>query len=174
MLMKKTLLAAAVAAVAGLSLNASASTATGSFTVTLVVNKTCTVTTTAASNITLGPVAAGGTTTIANGTFAAFCSNPTPFTVGLAPSNANTAGAGVLHGAIGGNTRHIAYQLYQNAGGTTIWGNTATVGNAGNGESGTGAGVATAQNFTVYANATGSTNVEPDTYSDTVTITVNF
>ena len=174
MFMKKTLLVAAVAAIAGLSLNASANTATGLFTVTLVVNKTCTVTTTAASNITLGPVNAGGTTTIANGTFAAFCSNLTPFTVGLAPSNANTAGAGVLHGAIGGNNATIAYQLYQNAGGTTIWGNTASVGNAGNGESGTGAGVATAQNFTVYANATGSTNVQPDTYSDTVTITVNF
>ncbi len=174
MLLKKTLLAAAVSAVAGLSLNASANTATGSFTVTLAVANTCTVTTTAGSNITLGPVAAGGTTTMQSGVFAVVCSNGTAFTVGLAPSNANTAGAGVLHGAIGGNIATIAYQLYQNAGGTTIWGNTAAVGNAGNGESGTGAGVTTPQNFTVYANATGSTNVEADTYSDTVTITANF
>jgi spore coat protein U-like protein len=174
MVLKKTLLAAAVSAVAGLSLNASANTATGTFKVTLAIQSGCTVTTTAGSNITLGPVMAGTATTMQSGVFAVACSNGTAFTVGLAPSNNNTAGAGVLKGAIAGNNATIAYQLYQDAGGTTIWGNTAAVGNQGNGESGTGAGVATPVNFTVYANATGSTDVAQDNYSDTVTITANF
>jgi spore coat protein U-like protein len=79
-----------------------------------------------------------------------------------------------LKGAIAGNNATIAYQLYQDAGGTTIWGNTAAVGNQGNGASGTGAGMATPVNFKVYANATGSTDVAQDNYSDTITITANF
>lgn len=159
----------------GFAVNASANVVTGNFTVSLVVNKTCAVNTTAASNITLGPVNAGVATTTQSGTFSVNCSNKTPFFVGLAPSNANTAGLGVLAGT-GGNTATIAYQLYQNSGGTTIWGNTATASSAGNGESGTGGGMAAAKavSFTAYANATGSTDVQPDTYSDTVTINVNF
>jgi len=49
----------------------------------------------------------------------------------------------------------------------------------GNGESGTGGGMAAgkAVSFTAYANVTGgatSTDVAPDTYLDTVTINVNF
>ena len=172
MLFKKTLLATALIAFGGFALNASAATVTGTFTVSLKVNATCVVNTTGASNITLGPVIAGATTTVQSGAFSVNCSNKTPFTVGLAPSNANTAGLGVLTAPSGGT---IAYQLYQNTTGT-IWGNTAIAGNAGNGESGTGAGMATnkAQSFTAYANATGTTDVQPDTYSDTVTINVNF
>ncbi len=165
-----TLAAALIAG--GFATNASAaSPATGTFTVTLVVNKTCVVNTTGASNITLGPVNAGGTTTTQSGTFTVNCAKTVPFYVGLAPSNANTAGLGVL--TSGANT--IAYQLYQNSGGTTIWGNTATSTSAGNGESGTGGGMATgAVSFTAYANATGSTDVAPGTYTDTVTINVNY
>jgi spore coat protein U-like protein len=174
MVLKKTLLAVSVSAVAGLCLHASANTATNTFTVTLAVQGACTVTTSAGSNINLGPVITGNTTTIQSGVFAVDCSNGTAFTLGLAPSNANTVGAGVLKGAIAGNTATITYQLYQDVGGTTIWGNTAVVGNAGNGKSGIGAGVASPLNFTVYANATGSTDVLPDMYSDTVTITANF
>jgi spore coat protein U-like protein len=172
-LLKKFLGAAAAAALVSVSLNASASVANGTFTVTLVVNKTCTVTTSGASNITLGPVNAGAATTIQSGAFGVECSNGTAFSIGLAPSNANTAGAGVLTGVAHGQT--IAYQLYQNAAGTTIWGNTAGVGTQGNGPAiSSGTGVATPVPFTVYANATGSTNVDPDTYTDTVTINVNF
>ncbi len=173
---RTTALAAALIA-GGFAVNASAasgtSPATGTFTVTLVVQKACAVNTTAASNITLGPVLAGVATTVQSGAFTVNCSNKTPFYVGLAPSNSNTTGAGVLTGTLGAT---IAYQLYQNSGGSTVWGNTATSTSAGNGESGTGAGMAggKAVSFTTYANATGSTDVQPDTYSDTVTINVNF
>ena len=172
MMFKKTLLAAAVIAFGGIALNASATTVTGQFTVSLKVNSTCIVNTSGSSNITLGPVIAGATTTVQSGAFSVNCSNKTPFTVGLAPSNNNTAGAGVLTAPSGGT---IAYQLYSDAG-TTTWGNTAAVGSTGNGKSGTGAGMASAKAvaFTAYANATGSTDVQPDTYSDTVTINVNF
>lgn len=169
--------AALVAAVmaGAVAMNASATTATGQFTVTLIVQKTCAVNTTAASNISLGTVNAGTATTVQSGAFSVNCSNTTPFFVGLAPSNSNTTGAGILSGSTG-NAATIAYQLYQDSSGTTVWGNTATTTSAGNGKSGTGAGMAAnkAVSFTAYANATGSTDVQPDTYKDTVTINVNF
>ncbi len=140
---------------------------------TLVVNKTCAVNTTAASNITLGLRQwRASATTVQSGAFSVNCAKTVPFFIGLAPTGASTTGAGNLAGP-GGN---IAYQLYQNTGGTTVWGNTATATAVGNGESGTGAGMAAgnAQPFTVYANATGSTDVQPGTYTDTVTINVNY
>lgn len=173
--MTKTLLSAAVFALAGFAMSASANVANGNFNVSLTVNKACAVTTTAASNITLAAVNAGATTTTLPGTFTVSCSNNTPFFVGLAPGGGNTAGTGTLKGT-GVNTATIAYALYQDAAGATPWGNTATTSSAGNGKSGTGAGMATAKavSFTTYANATGSTDVQPDTYSDTVTINVNF
>ena len=176
MMFKNTLLAAAVFALGGIAMSASANVATGTFTVSLKVNKTCVVNTTAASSITLAAVNAGAATTTLPGTFTVNCSNKTPFFVGLAPSNNNTAGAGVLAGGIVGNLATINYALYQDPGAATAWGNTATSVTVGNGESGTGGGMTAAKavSFTAYANATSSTDVQPDTYTDTVTINVNF
>ncbi len=177
MLNKKALLAAALTALvtfgASAAPAASGATATGNFTVNLTVNSTCTVTTTTASNVTFTPVVANTTPGIGSGQFSVNCSNTTPFNIGLAPSNNSTTGAGVMAGP-GGAT--IAYQLYQDSGATTVWGNTATSSSTGNGRSGIGAGMATAQALseTVYAAVTGSTNVAPGAYSDTVTINVNY
>jgi spore coat protein U-like protein len=174
MLIRKTWLAAAVAAVTGLSLNASANIANTTFTVTLVVQKTCNVAT--VTNVAFASVNAGVVPANASGTFTVACANTTPYYIGLAPnSTSSTTGAGNMNGQTAGNTGTlIAYQLYQNVGGTTVWGNTATTTSAGNGESGTGTGVTTPTTFTVYAGVTGSTNVVPDTYKDTVTVNVNF
>jgi len=173
--MTKTLLSAAVFALAGFAMSASANVANGNFKVSLTVNKTCTVNTTAASDITLTAVNAGATSTASSGAFTVNCSNATPFFVGLAPGGGSTAGTGTLKGT-GSNATTIAYALYQDAAGATAWGNTATTTSQGNGKSGTGGGMATAKavSFTAYANATGSTDVQPDVYSDTVTINVNF
>lgn len=172
---KARLIAAAVAAVAGMSLNASANDSTTTFTVTLIVQKTCNVNT--LTNVNLGTVNAGVAPAVASGTFSVACSNTTPYYIGLAPqSTASTTGAGNMAGQAVGNTGTlIAYQLYQNNTGTTVWGNTATTTTVGNGESGTGAGVTTPTTFTVYAGvAAAATNVVPDTYKDTVTVNVNF
>lgn len=176
LLNKKTLLAAAMLAAVGFGTTASANVATGTFTVSLTVNKTCSVTTSSSSNITFTSVNAGTAPTSANGSFSVNCSNTTPFYVGLAPQNVtSTTGAGTMKGT-GSNASTIAYQLYQNSGLTTVWGNTATTTSAGNGVSGTGTGMSSTKAIseTVYAAVTGSTDVTPDTYSDTVTINVNF
>jgi len=139
------------------------------FTVTATIIKGCTVT---ANNINLGAVPFNAINTTASGTLGVICSNGTPYFVGLAPSNGNTAGAGVMKGATTGNTDQVPYQLSSTAGpGGTPWGNTATTTSVGNGKAGTGNGLN--QSMTVYVTAP-SANFRPDSYSDTVTVNVNY
>ncbi len=138
------------------------------FTVSATVSKQCTVT--AGANLSLGTVAPTATNIPGNTSIAVTCSNTTPYYVGLLPSNNNTAGAGVMSGT-GGNPSTVPYQLYQNAAFSTAWGNTATSSSAGNGVAGSGTGVA--QSYTVYARAA-SADFQPDTYTDTVVVNVNY
>jgi spore coat protein U-like protein len=150
---------------------AAADTATGTFQVSITIQKACTVTAGSASNIALGTVPSTATNTLGNNTITVYCSKTTPYFIGLAPSNANSAGAGVLSGT-GGNTDTVPYQLSSTAGPSgTIWGNTATTSSVGNGVSGTGTGIN--QTHTVYVTVP-SANYTPDTYTDTVTINVNY
>lgn len=138
------------------------------FNVTATVTKNCTV---SANNLSLGSVAAGTTPSSSSSTLSIACSNTTPYNVGLSPTNGNTSGAGKMTGAASGSS--IAYQLYQNSSLTTAWGNNnVTPTSVGNGVAATGSGMT--QTLTVYAKATGSTDVTPDTYTDTVTVFVNY
>lgn len=138
------------------------------FTVTATVVKSCIVN--ATSDIDFGTKPASATNLPANGDIRITCSNTTPYYVGLAPSNGNTAGAGVMS-ATGGNTDKVPYQLYQNPGMSTIWGNTASASGAGNGVAGTGTGGT--KPHTVYVKVP-SADYQPDSYSDTVTVNVNY
>lgn len=142
---------------------------TGTFSVSVnaQVQNACSVN---ASALDLGTVNAGAVNTTSSSSITVNCASGIAYTIGLAPSNGNTAGAGQLSGT-GANTDKVAYQLYQDAVLTTIWGNTATVGSAGNGKAGTGSG--SNQSYTVWARAPTS-NVKGDTYTDTVIVTVNY
>lgn len=172
MKLKTTLLALALAAAGFVGGPASAGVATGQFTVSLTIEATCQVATSGSSNIALGSVDAGQVPATSNGTFTVSCSSGTPYNVGLLPSGGASDGTGDLSGP--GGT--IAYALFQNAATTTPWGNTATSSSVGNGEAGTGSGMGAggAETFTAYAKTTGSTDVPPGTYTDTVTVNVNF
>ncbi|HWX66532.1 MAG TPA: spore coat protein U domain-containing protein [Rhodanobacter sp.] len=148
--------------------NHSASGST-SFVTTATVQKACVVT---ANNVNLGAVPSTAVNTTASNTLNATCTNGTPYFVGLAPSNGSTTGAGVMAGTIGGNTDKVPYQLSSTPGPSgTPWGNTATSTTVGNGKAGTGSGLV--QSMTVYATAP-SANYTPDSYSDTVTVNVNY
>ena len=151
--------------------------ATATFQVTMTINSACSVTT-APTNINLGTVTATTTAVNQNGstTFKVNCSNKTPFFIGLAPSAANgggNAGTGNMLGAANGDK--VPYTLYQDAGFTTVWGNTATSSSKGNGMSGTGGGMAASKavSFTAYAQAVNA-DFAPDSYADTVTVNVNY
>lgn len=150
---------------------ANAAVATNNFQVQLVITSSCSVTQPALLN--MGSVKSDETTANGSTTMAVTCSRTTPYFVGLTPSSANgggTTGNGFMSGTTG-NTDKVPYQLNQDSAGTKPWGNTATSANAGNGVGGTGSGLA--QNITVYAVAPNA-NFKPDTYTDTVTISVNY
>ncbi len=138
------------------------------FKVSATVVKACKAS--AVSTIDLGNALASATNIDANGDISITCSNTTPYYVGLQPSNGNTAGAGIMS-ASGGNTDKVPYQLYSSPAPGTIWGNTATAAGAGNGIAGMGNG--TAKSHTVYVRAP-SADYRPDSYSDTVTVVVNY
>ena len=158
-------------AVAALPGAAAASTVSSTFQVTLTIQKACTVTAGAASNIALGTQPATATNVLGNNTITVNCSKTTPYYIGLAPSNASTAGAGTLSGT-GANTDLVPYKLTSTVGPSgTVWGNTATATTVGNGVAGTGTGAS--QTITVYVTVP-SANFTPDTYTDTVNINVNY
>ncbi|CAE6869235.1 hypothetical protein R69746_08298 [Paraburkholderia aspalathi] len=147
------------------SLNAGSAT----FVASATVQKACVVT---ANNVALGAVPSTAVNTTASNSLSVTCTNSAPYFVGLAPSNGNTAGAGVMKGTRGGNTDLVPYQLSSTPGPSgTPWGNTAASTTVGNGKAGRGSGLA--QSLTVYATAP-SANYTPDSYSDTVTVNVNY
>jgi spore coat protein U-like protein len=118
------------------------------------------------SDIALGSHQSTATDLQASSQITVKCSNTVPYRVNLSPSNGNTGGAGSLN-PVGASPDFVPYQLRSGSGMTgTVWGNTTT-----NGVPGTGTGAD--QTLTVYATAA-SANYAPDTYSDTVTVTVNY
>ena len=140
----------------------------GTVNVTASLNSACTV---SAGTLAFGTVMANATNLAGSSTLTVTCPNATAYYIGLAPSNGSTVGAGTMSGT-GGNTDKPPYQLRSTAGSSgAIWGNTATSTSVGNGVAGTGTG--SAQNRTVYATMP-SANFRPDTYSDTVTVRVNY
>lgn len=134
------------------------------FTVLATVAKQCNIS--YANNINLGTVNATQTNITSSSTIGVACTNSTPYTVGLVPSNGNTAGSGMMKTS-NTNTNQVPYQLRSTAGQSGIvWGNTAL-----NNVSGTGTGSTTA--LTVYVTVPGA-NYVPDSYADTVTINVTY
>ncbi|QRP63632.1 spore coat protein U domain-containing protein [Rhodanobacter sp. FDAARGOS 1247] len=180
MMLKKSLLAAALFTISGFALTANAATspitATNKFTVQMIVNKTCKVVV-SATTINIGAAAgvdadAAASTLTGNGqVINVNCSKGTGFNVGLTPQNvSSTTGLGTMKGAIVGNTDQPTYQLNQSSSGTA-WGNIVNT----NTESGTGLGMGAAKTIplTVYATAA-SADFTPDTYTDTVSVNVTF
>ena len=138
------------------------------FLVTASVNKQCNIN--AVNNINLGSVPSSQTNITGNNFFTMACTNSTPYTIGLSPSNGSTTGSGMMKSTAvpATNTDQVPYQLNSTAGVSgTAWGNIIST----NTVAGTGTGLAV--NQTVYAVAP-SANYRPDTYADTVTINVNY
>lgn len=141
------------------------------FIVQATVINSCEITTT--NDVNLGNYPASDTNIIGSNSNAIgiTCTKDAPYTIGLAPSNGNQAGSGVMSGT-GSNNDKVPYQLRSAPGfnGKT-WGNTATSTSTGNGVADIGNGLV--QNKTVYVTVP-SADFRPDNYSDTVTIKVNY
>jgi len=143
-------------------------TSTATITVTLTLQANC--------SITANPLAFGTTGVLSSAinqqtTVAVTCTNTTPYNVGLDAGTVtgSTVASRLLAGTTAGNTgTTVGFELYEDAGHTTIWGNTQgtnTVGGTGDGS---------AQSITVYGQVPSQATPVPDTYRTTVTATVYF
>jgi spore coat protein U-like protein len=143
-------------------------TATAVFNVTLTLTANCV--------ITANPLAFGtnGVLTSAvnqQSTVAVTCTNSTPYNVGLDAGtvSGSTVAARLMAGTATGNTTTtVGFQIYQDSGRATVWGNTQGT----NTVAGTGTGAA--QTLTAYGQVPAQTTPKPDNYQTVVTATVYF
>lgn len=143
-------------------------TATATFNVTLTLQANCAI---AATPLAFGTNGILATAINQQTTLNVTCTNTTPYNVGLDAGNVtgSSVTARLMAGTATGNTTTtVGFQLYQDAGRTTIWGNTQGT----NTVAGTGTGAA--QTLTVYGQVPVQTTPRPDTYQTTVTATVYF
>lgn len=166
LLLSKRSLAATMAILmtAGAASPALAATATTTFAVTATVLQTCLV---AASPLAFGnydPTSA--TATNGNTTLLVTCTSSTPYTVGLSAGGGAGATVATRKLTNGGNT--LNYSLYQDAGHTTVWGNTVSTDTL----AGTGTGLPVTH--TVYGRIPALQAAVQGAYADTITVTVTY
>lgn len=163
--LQRALLAAGlIAATTG----ALATAITTTFQVQATVNPLCTI---SAVNLTFPNVNPACTQTDGATTVTVNCTKNSLYTVGL---NAGlTTGATTAQRLMASGTDTMQYNLYTDAGRTTVWGNSAA---APAWVSGTGAGMGTAQVLNVYGRvAAGQTNLAVGTFTEpTITVTVTY
>ena len=164
-----------IAALCVCGMNASyAATATNTFTVSSTVVASCSSPTT--ETLAFGnynPISGSAATATANITIT--CTNTTAITsVTLnAGTGTGTINARKMEKNGTDTTKTLNYNLYTSVANTSIWGD-GTTGNVSNNVSGS-AGIGSAQTITVYGTiASGQTTVEPGSYSDTITVTINY
>jgi spore coat protein U-like protein len=143
-------------------------TATSQFNVTLTLQANCTI---VANPLSFGTNGVLATVIDRQTTVAVTCSNTTPYNVGLDAGSVtgSLVTARLLAGTATGNTATtVSFQLYQDAGHATIWGNTQGTNTV------AGVGTGTAQSISVYGEVGVQATPKPDTYQSTVTATVYF
>lgn len=168
MLLKRHITAAVFTALAGLATAdlADANTS-GTFAVSITIVGTCTI---ATNPLAFGTVSTGTSGAAnANANLSVTCPTGLPYNIGLQSVNAGGSGGG---GTMKSGALTLAYNLYQNAGATTPWGN--TVGTNTFAATGNNA----AQTQVVYGQVTqaaaNAATASATPYTDTVTVTVFY
>lgn len=161
-------------ALLGFSFAAHAGTSTGTFQVTASVAKSCNIGST--SDVAFGAYAPAGshlaTPLDASGSVSIVCTKGTTYEVtldqGLNPAGGSTCASPQRRMAAG--SERLAYQLYRDSARTQIWGCDAS-----NLLSGTATtGPSSPENHTVYGRIPPGQDVADGSFSDTITVTVNF
>jgi len=158
---------AGTALFAAVGTSVSAATATANLGVSATVTNNCTISTSALAFGSYDPVVANASTDLdGTGTVTVACTKGVSATVGLGlGSNAS----GSTRRMNDGSGNFLTYELYQDSGHTTVWGN------AGAGLlSPAAAPSKAARNFTVYGQVVSNQDATAGSYSDTVVATVNF
>lgn len=134
-------------------------------TVQATVQKNCTVN---ATNLAFPPQGLLNSVVTGTGTITVRCTNNNAFSVALSGGSvANNVAARKMKHATAADT--VSYQLYQDGGYATIWGDGVT-----GGTPLTGTGTGSNQLFTVYGRVPVQATPRPGNYSDTVTATITF
>ena len=164
--LKNTQRALLAAGLIAATTGAFASTVTTSFQVQANVNAQCSI---SAVNLTFPAVDPLSSQTDGATTVSVKCTKNSPYTVGL--NAGTTTGSTIAQRLMANGTDTMDYNLYTDAGRSSIWGNS-----AGSWVSGTGAGMGTAQVLNVYGRvAAGQTNLAVGTFTEpTVTVTVTY
>jgi spore coat protein U-like protein len=104
----------------------------------------------------------------ANGSITAKCTSGDSYSIALNKGSTSSGSIGDRQ-MIGAGTEVVHYQLYTSASFGTIWGD-GTTGGTQQGGTGNGAN----QSYTVYGRVQAQTTPAPDTYKDTITVTVTY
>lgn len=149
------------------AVSAHAATDTAAMNVQLIIQASCAIGT--VNDLDFGTAVTPLTANIdVSTTLEVVCTNGTTYEVGL---NAGTsAGGTIATRKMTDGVEFIDYLMYQDAGRTTNWGND-TVGGS---DTASGTGNGNAQTFTVYGRVPAQTTPSPGTYTDVVTITVEY
>lgn len=105
----------------------------------------------------------------ASSTLSVQCTNTTPYAVSL---DAGThAGGATSFGtrAVANGVHTLGYQLYLNAGRTTVWGD-----GTGGSSTSSGTGTGSTQSLTIYGRMPSLSGAVPGVYADTVTVTITY
>lgn len=143
--------------------SAFAGTATASMAISATVATDCTVT--------ANPLAFGSYTGAASNistTIAVTCTNTTPYQVGLSAGSGPSATVAARQMTVSGGGAFLNYSLLSGSFTGTNWGNTSATNWV------IGAGSGSAQTITVYGVIPANQFVTPGTYSDSITVTVNY
>lgn len=166
--MKSLLKLSAVALAMAIGSSAFAATPqTATFQATATLNSSCLLSATAVAFGTFTPSITANTIA-ATGTISSTCSNNVPYALSLNAGSNGTIAARQMAGGTSGNTDKLAYNLYKEVAYTNILGD----GTTGVKTSLTGTGVA--QTTTVYGKLDGTQFVTPDSYTDTITVTMAY
>jgi spore coat protein U domain-containing protein, fimbrial subunit CupE1/2/3/6 len=169
---RSLVVALASASLLGCSVSAWAAQTTTTMNVTLNIGQVQAVVVTAgALNLVPGPNGATGTTATGSATITVRAASGTPYSIGLDGGLHSGATAGARGLMAPGVSAAIGYYLYQGSGGSILWGQNDPYGITQPG-TGTGADQAYSVNGATQAYSPGQF---PDgTYSDVVTVVVNF
>ena len=143
---------------------ASATTTTTTFTVSATIAATCVIN--SASTLNFGSVGLLSANVDQTSTISVTCTNTTGYNIGLdagTGTGATVATRKLTNGAV-----TINYTLYSDSGHNNVWGNTVST------DTVAGTGNSSAQSYTVYGRIPPQTTPAPNTYSDTITVTVTY
>ena len=166
--LKPLLMGITVAAVGAIlfTMPVSAGSTTANLSVTASVANNCTISTAAVAFGAYDPIVANAATPLdGTGTVTIACTKNSATTIGLGlGANASGSTRRMINGA-----EFMTYELYQETGRTTVWGNATT-------------GLLTppvapskaARNFSVYGRVTAGQDVSAGNFTDTVVATVNY